>query len=130
MGKQCCHIFSVIVDQILFIFVFRFCLFCAFTRPKYQVSVYRTIGPLVCVFKVLQCIYLAFQIVPWRKVEVHKHNYYQVITCSYVLESGKLTLNITLVIIIIIKSLFLEDYILITNMKLSNIWSSVKLNKK
>ena len=23
------------------------CLFCAFTRPRYQVSVYRTIGPLV-----------------------------------------------------------------------------------
>ena len=24
-------------------------MFCAYTRPKYQVSVYRTIGPLVCV---------------------------------------------------------------------------------
>ena len=47
MGKQCCNIFSAIVDQILFIFASRFCLFCAFTRPKYQVSVYRTIGPLV-----------------------------------------------------------------------------------
>ena len=47
MGKQCCHFFSAIVDQILFIFVSTFCLFCAFTRPIYQVSVYRTIGPLV-----------------------------------------------------------------------------------
>ena len=47
MGKQCCHFFSAIVDQILFIFISRFYLFCAFTRPRYQVSVYRTIGPLV-----------------------------------------------------------------------------------
>ena len=23
-------------------------MFCAFTRPRYQVSIYRTIGPLVC----------------------------------------------------------------------------------
>ena len=44
MGK---HFFSAIDDQILFIFVSRFCKFCAFTRPRYQVSVYRTIGPLV-----------------------------------------------------------------------------------
>ena len=41
------HFFSAIVDQILFIFSSRFCLFCAFTRLRYQVSVYRTIGPLV-----------------------------------------------------------------------------------
>ena len=27
----------------------RFCMFCAYTRPRYQVSVYRTIGPLVLV---------------------------------------------------------------------------------
>ena len=25
-------------------------MFCAFTRPRYQVSVYRTIGPLVSVW--------------------------------------------------------------------------------
>ena len=25
----------------------RFCIFCAYKRPRYQVSVYRTIGPLV-----------------------------------------------------------------------------------
>ena len=25
----------------------RFCIFCAYTRPRYKVSVYRTIGPLV-----------------------------------------------------------------------------------
>ena len=25
-------------------------LFCAYTRPKYQVSIYRTIGPLVSIF--------------------------------------------------------------------------------
>ena len=25
-------------------------MFCAYTRPRYQVSVYRTIGPLVCIF--------------------------------------------------------------------------------
>ena len=25
----------------------RFCMFCAFTTPRYQVSVYKTIGPLV-----------------------------------------------------------------------------------
>ena len=25
-------------------------MFCAFTRPRYQVSVYRTIGPLVVYF--------------------------------------------------------------------------------
>ena len=30
-----------------FFIVSRFCLFCAFTMPRYQVSVYRTIGPLV-----------------------------------------------------------------------------------
>ena len=28
-------------------FLSRFCMFCAYTRPRYQVSVYRTIGPLV-----------------------------------------------------------------------------------
>ena len=27
--------------------VSRFCMFCAYTRPRYQVSVYRTIGPVV-----------------------------------------------------------------------------------
>ena len=30
-------------------FVTRFCMFCAFTRPRCQISVYRTIGPLVSV---------------------------------------------------------------------------------
>ena len=25
----------------------RFCMFCANTRPRYQVSIYRTIGPLI-----------------------------------------------------------------------------------
>ena len=35
-------------------------MFCAFTRPRYQVSVYKTIGPLVlihlftCILRVLQ----------------------------------------------------------------------------
>ena len=29
-------------------FLFRICMMCAYTRPRYQVSVYRTIGPLVC----------------------------------------------------------------------------------
>ena len=29
-------------------FLFRICMFCAFSRPRYQVTVYRTIGPLVC----------------------------------------------------------------------------------
>ena len=28
-------------------FLSRFCMFCAYTRPRYQVSVYRIIGPLV-----------------------------------------------------------------------------------
>ena len=28
------------------LFVSMFCMFCAFPRPRYQVSVYRTIGPL------------------------------------------------------------------------------------
>ena len=28
-------------------FLFRICMLCAYTRPRYQVSVYRTIGPLV-----------------------------------------------------------------------------------
>ena len=28
-------------------FVIRICMFCAFTRLRYQVSVYRYIGPLV-----------------------------------------------------------------------------------
>ena len=27
-------------------FLFRICMVCAYTRPRYQVSVYRTIGPL------------------------------------------------------------------------------------
>ena len=31
----------------LTLFLSRFCMFCGFTRPIYQVSVYRTIGPLV-----------------------------------------------------------------------------------
>ena len=28
-------------------FLIRFCTFYAYTRPRYQVSIYRTIGPLV-----------------------------------------------------------------------------------
>ena len=28
-------------------FLFRLCMVCAYTRHRYQVSVYRTIGPLV-----------------------------------------------------------------------------------
>ena len=47
MGKQCFHFFSAIVDQMIFIFVSTFSLFCAFTRPRYQVSVYKTNGLLV-----------------------------------------------------------------------------------
>ena len=36
-------------------------MFCSFTRPRYQVSVYRTIGPLVLILKysinfMLSCI--------------------------------------------------------------------------
>ena len=27
--------------------LFRICMLCAYTRPRYQVSVYLTIGPLV-----------------------------------------------------------------------------------
>ena len=30
-------------------------MFCAYTRPRYQVSVYRTIGPLVFIKKVEHC---------------------------------------------------------------------------
>ena len=29
----------------------RVCIFCAYTRPRYQVSIYRTIGPLVYFFR-------------------------------------------------------------------------------
>ena len=32
--------------------VTRFCMFCAYTRPRYQVSVYRTIGPQVNLYLV------------------------------------------------------------------------------
>ena len=32
-------------------------MFCAYTRPRYQVSVYRTIGPLVCYF----CVFLLME---------------------------------------------------------------------
>ena len=28
----------------------RFCIFCAYARPRYQVNVYRTIGSLVFIF--------------------------------------------------------------------------------
>ena len=31
----------------LALFFYRFCMLCVFTRPRYRVSVYRTIGPLV-----------------------------------------------------------------------------------
>ena len=31
-------------------FLFKICMFCASTRPRYQVSVYRTIGPLVFIY--------------------------------------------------------------------------------
>ena len=30
------------------VILIRFCMIYAYTRPIYQVSVYRTIGPLVC----------------------------------------------------------------------------------
>ena len=35
-------------------FLYRFCMFCTYTRPRYQVSVYRTIGPLV-LFLMVMC---------------------------------------------------------------------------
>ena len=38
--------------------VSRFCMFCAYTRPRYQVSVYRTIGPLVCLFFLVLFCYI------------------------------------------------------------------------
>ena len=66
MGRQCCHSLSAIVDQILFIFVSRFCLFCAFTRPRYQVSVYRTIGSLVLLWHSLERKNIAYRVVAWR----------------------------------------------------------------
>ena len=31
-------------------------MFCAFTRPRYQLSVYRTIGPLVLILKYMYSI--------------------------------------------------------------------------
>ena len=36
-------------DSFLDLLFPRFCMFCAYTRPRYQVSVYRTIGPLVSI---------------------------------------------------------------------------------
>ena len=29
------------------IFFIRYCMFCAYTRPRYQVRIYRTIGPRI-----------------------------------------------------------------------------------
>ena len=33
-----------------------FCMFCAYSRPRYQVRVYRTIGPLVVIINILALI--------------------------------------------------------------------------
>ena len=41
-------------------FVARFCLFCAFSSPRYQVSVYRTIGPLFLIFILNQRVWVLF----------------------------------------------------------------------
>ena len=38
----------------------RFCMFCAYIRPRYQVSVYRTIGPLVSVFETTALLNLQY----------------------------------------------------------------------
>ena len=47
-------------------YIFQVLYVLCFTRPRYQVSVYRTIGPLVCLFyllfmKVLLLFYIQFQ---------------------------------------------------------------------
>ena len=36
-------------------FVTRFCTFCNYTSPIYQVSVYRTIDPLVLLYSLQKC---------------------------------------------------------------------------
>ena len=41
------HFFTIYLFQVLYILYF--------TRPRYQVSVYRTVGPLVYFFDVLLC---------------------------------------------------------------------------
>ena len=41
---------KLVVLKITQQFVTRLCIFCAYTRQRYQVSVYRTISPLVLFF--------------------------------------------------------------------------------
>ena len=36
-------------------------MFCAFTRPRYQVSVYRTIGPLVYILSLADIIHFTLE---------------------------------------------------------------------
>ena len=40
--------------------VTRFCMFCAYDRHRYQVSIYRTIGPLVFSYCPLKTLPLQF----------------------------------------------------------------------
>ena len=43
-------------------------MFCAYTRPRYQVSVYRTIGPLVQVLYVLCFTRPRYQVSVYRPI--------------------------------------------------------------
>ena len=39
--------------KVCLVILTRFCMFCSYTRPRYQVSVYRTIGSLLVFFFIL-----------------------------------------------------------------------------
>ena len=58
-------------------------MFCAYTRPRYQVSVYRTIGPLVqaCINKMGLCLFYDYtradQLLPQLLIELFDTLYTQ-----------------------------------------------------
>ena len=50
-------------------------MFCAYTRPRYQVSVYRTIGPLVIA---LLCQNISVTVLSKRITDVTNRSFYKV----------------------------------------------------
>ena len=54
----------------------RFHIFCAYTRPRYQVSVYRTIGPLVSICLEDRNVFARFDKIPLMTLEDIKETVY------------------------------------------------------
>ena len=68
---------NVLYSKITRPFVTRFCMFCAFTGPRYQMSVNRTVGLLVSViYYSYFCFLFLFESVPLSLAALERLHYF------------------------------------------------------